>query len=34
MDETSSARQWTPESLFAVAGLMALAIRLVQGWIF
>ena len=27
-------RDWTPESLFALAGLMALGIRLVQGWIF
>ena len=27
-------RDWTPESLFALAGLMALGVRLVQGWIF
>jgi uncharacterized membrane protein YphA (DoxX/SURF4 family) len=27
-------RAWTPESLFALVGIMALAIRLVQGWIF
>lgn len=27
-------RDWTPESLFALTGLMALGVRLVQGWIF
>jgi uncharacterized membrane protein YphA (DoxX/SURF4 family) len=31
---SSNNRAWTPESLFALVGIMALGVRLVQGWIF
>lgn len=32
--QTHDTRSWTPASLFALVGLMALGTRLVQGWIF